>query len=585
MSSLAQSDRSSLAITGWLLTAALIAFRILPGLAQPGMFFDGVTYATISRNLAIGVGDLAHPCLVPGDAGFYDSPPLGFLLESGFFRALGDHYWVEKLYSALTGLTTAALIVAIWRRLVGNRDELRRLSWLPVALWVAVPGWGWMYSNNMLENTLGLFAVLAVYAILRATAMSDGNESTLARSASEGERPVTRIPSLARRASVFAWLFVGAAAIAAAVLSKGPVGLYPLATPLVAYVTLRRQTLVRAVAENVALVALFFGIIWLVYLLPGAGAYYDKYLHGQVLAAMQGRREVVNSILGRFDILWKVAQQVILPLAIAVGLIWTARRRVGEAGAGGESAGSPPRRSVPDIETQPIRSGTEAVPYSGTRALWPVTAFCLLSGLSASVPIVASLKQSGHYAFPSYAFYALGFALWCAPAVIHLMTSAAPEEVTRWHRIFRCASVATLLLLAVASGLLAGRPRRDGDAYRDALALGRVLPKSSIVGISAELATDFPLLTNLARWDFIGGDPAAQSHRFFLAASSITAPVGYVEVPTAMSRYRLFERAAVAETSEHRRGLSPFVESSEQEGTVPLSAGGSRIGIKPSVPR
>ena len=116
-------------------------------------------------------------------------------------------------------------------------------------------------------------------------------------------------------------------------LSKGPVGLYPLVTPLVAYVTLRRQTLVRAVAENVALVALFFGIIWLVCLLPGAAAYYDKYLHGQVLAAMQGRREVVNSILGRFDILWKVAQQVVLPLAIAVGLIWIARiRQVAEAG-------------------------------------------------------------------------------------------------------------------------------------------------------------------------------------------------------------------------------------------------------------
>jgi 4-amino-4-deoxy-L-arabinose transferase-like glycosyltransferase len=547
MSSLPQSDRSPLAVTGWLLTAALIAVRLLPGLAQPGMFFDGVTYATISRNLAIGVGDLAHPSLVPGDAGFYDSPPLGFLLESGFFRALGDHYWVEKLYSALTGLITAVLIVAIWRRLVGDHDGLRRLSWLPVALWTAVPGWGWMYSNNMLENTLGLFAALAVYAVLRALETSNVRETTLARRVSEGEWSVTRIPSLGRRARFFGWLFVSAAAIAAAVLSKGPVGLYPLATPLVAYVTLRRQTLVRAVAESVALVALFFGIIWLVCLLPGAGAYYDKYLHGQVLAAMQGRREVVNSILGRFDILWKVAQQVVLPLAIAAGLIWIARRRRVHGVASEGTSNSQP-------------------PQVGTPTLPPATAFCLLTGLSASVPIVASLKQSGHYAFPSYAFYAIGVALWCAPAVIHLTTSAAPEVVTRWHRILRCASVATLLLLAVASGVLAGRPRRDSDAYRDALALGRVLPKSSVVGISPELATDFPLLTNLARWDFIAGDPAAQSHRFFLAASSIAPPAGYVEVTTAMSRYRLFERAAIAETSENREGRQT-------------------AGIKPSVPR
>ncbi len=289
-------------------------------------------------------------------------------------------------------------------------------------------------------------------------------------------------------------------------------------------------------------------------------------MHGQVLAAMQGRREVVNSILGRFDILWKVAQQVVLPLAIAAGLIWNARRRrVHGVASDGTSSSQPPQVGIPTLP--------------------PATTFCLLTGVSASVPIVASLKQSGHYAFPSYAFYALGLALWCAPAVIHLMTSAAPEAVTRWHRILRYASVATLLLLAFASGLLAGRPRRDGDAYRDALALGRVLPKSSIVGISPELATDFPLLTNLARWNFIGGDPAADAHRFLLTRNNDPPPAGYVEVTTEMSHYRLFERAAIAEPHEHRRGLSPFVESSEQKGTVPLTAGGSRIGIKPSVPR
>ena len=85
MPALPPAARSSPAITGWLFVAALMALRLLPGLAQPGMFFDGVTYATISRNLAGGVGDLAHPVFAPGDRGFYDSPPLGFLLEAGFF--------------------------------------------------------------------------------------------------------------------------------------------------------------------------------------------------------------------------------------------------------------------------------------------------------------------------------------------------------------------------------------------------------------------------------------------------------------------------------------------------------------------
>ena len=73
------------------------------------MFFDGVTHAAIARNMAIGVGDFWHPVFSPADGtGYHEQPPLGFWLESLLFRALGDHFWVEKLYSALTGVLTAA---------------------------------------------------------------------------------------------------------------------------------------------------------------------------------------------------------------------------------------------------------------------------------------------------------------------------------------------------------------------------------------------------------------------------------------------------------------------------------------------
>ncbi len=349
--------------------------------------------------------------------------------------------------------------------------------------------------------------MLAVYAILRATSrrreqltstQSPGELSSLSTHGS------TELAEVHSPLTDFAWLIVAAAAIAAAVLSKGPVGLYPLATPLVAWVTLRRQALVRAIVENIALAALFCGIMGLVYILPGASEYFDRYLHGQVFAAMQGRREVVNSILGRFDILWKVVQQVILPLAIAAGLIWTARRNGWTARA-------------------TMKQGPGSPPEGGTPTLRPAIAFCLLTGISASAPIVASLKQSGHYAFPSYAFYALGLAIWCAPAVIHLLTAASPATLMRRHRGLQYLSVATLFLLFVASCFLVNHPRRDGEAYRDALILGRIVPKASTIGVSRELASDFPLLTNLARWDFIGGDPAAEGHRCLFRANQSAA--------------------------------------------------------------
>ncbi|HEV3417390.1 MAG TPA: glycosyltransferase family 39 protein, partial [Pirellulales bacterium] len=314
MSKPPRQEHSPLVVTGWMLTGALIAFRLLPGIVQPGMFFDGVTHATIARNLAIGVGDPWHPVFSAADgAGYHEQPPLGFVLESFFFRAFGDHFWVEKLYSALTGIVTAVLIAAVWRRLVRESAILRDVAWLPVALWVILPGWGWMYENNLLENTLGMFAVLAVYSI-------------------------SRVGDSGRAAP--AWLAAGAAGIAAAVLSKGPVGLYPLVTPLVAYFTLRRRTLGRAMAENAALVVLVGAALGLVGLLPGAAEYLDKYLHEQLFASLRGQREVVGSALGRFDIVWKMLKELVLPAAIAAGLIWSARR------SGFQLGGSPPPAST-----------------------------------------------------------------------------------------------------------------------------------------------------------------------------------------------------------------------------------------------
>src|SRR5580693_5816231 len=97
--------RSPLVFAGWLITLAAAATLALPSLVRPGMFFDGLIYATVSRNLAVGIGDAWHPVYCASWNGdFREAPPLAFVLESYCFRLFGDHFWVEKLYSALTGL-------------------------------------------------------------------------------------------------------------------------------------------------------------------------------------------------------------------------------------------------------------------------------------------------------------------------------------------------------------------------------------------------------------------------------------------------------------------------------------------------
>ena len=247
----------------------------LPWLLQPGMFFDGVIYATISRNMAVGIGDLWHPAFSATQwAVYHENPPFAFLLESLCFRLLGDHFWVEKLYSLLTGLATGVMIAAIWRRLVDSRSPWRECSWLPVLLWLTLPGWMTVYGNNLLEGTMGLLAILAVYAALRAV---------------EGG------------SAAFAWLPLAAVSVVAALLSKGPVGLFPLATPVLAGLTLRRQRLGKSTAMSAALVGLVCAVLGLVSLQAGALECFTKYLHTQVFAALAGERaERITSSLGQF---------------------------------------------------------------------------------------------------------------------------------------------------------------------------------------------------------------------------------------------------------------------------------------------
>ena len=223
--------KSPLHTTAWMLTATLLLARLLPAALQPGMFFDGVTHATIARNMAIGEGDFWHPVLFGPACDYHEQPTLAFWLESLLFRLFGDHFWVEKLYSAMLAVGTAAIIAVIWRRLLRDRAELANCSWLPVAIWACLPSWAWMYDSNMLENTLGLFALASVYASLRA-ANSQG--------------------------AWLAWTAAAAICLAAAVLSKGPVGVFPVVTPIVIGFTLGRKQFRKMVVLQEGLLLVFF---------------------------------------------------------------------------------------------------------------------------------------------------------------------------------------------------------------------------------------------------------------------------------------------------------------------------------------
>src|SRR5207247_6982650 len=122
-----------------LLTAAGCLAALVPRLAHRGMFLDGVTYASIARNLAQGRGRFWAPhytdTIYPA---FHEHPPLAFWLQSLWFQAFGDHWFVERAYSATAAALIALFIIVTWRAVQAVPDASNQY-WLLVAFRMGVP--------------------------------------------------------------------------------------------------------------------------------------------------------------------------------------------------------------------------------------------------------------------------------------------------------------------------------------------------------------------------------------------------------------------------------------------------------------
>lgn len=403
-----------------LLTIAAFAAAIVPRLAHKGMFVDGVTYAAIARNLAIGRGSFWAPAytatIYPE---FHDHPPFGFWLQSLWFRLLGDHLFVERAYTVTVAVLTALLITVVWRRLTRESSTFK-YEWLPVLLWLVMPVVSWSIVGNLLDTTMCFFTTAAVAAVVYAE---------LASSAA---------------ASGF-WGALSGVCVVAAVLTKGPVGFFPLAAPVIlAPLTSswgRRTTGLAGQWLTVgACAAALFGS-------GTARANLELYLHLQVLAALTGRREMSGSSL---TILKELVQGVALPIAILSGLCLAIARRF-------------------------VRPSRE-------HAVWATS--LLLVALAGTLPILASTKQAGHYLVPALPLYAI------AAAGLLASTVAVAVERTRASAIGGLSALLVVVTLVAAFSPGVGRDRRR-MATLDAI--DGAIPRGATLGICPESNGDWGL--------------------------------------------------------------------------------------------
>lgn len=366
------------------LSTAAIAAVMLPRLAGTGMFVDGITYATLARNLAAAPRlDLWHLHYTQTlHAAFYEHPPAGIWLQAATFWAFGDVPWAERLHASLLTLAFFASIAALWR---AARPEPAVGAWLPVTLCLAFPLTSWVFSNGMLEGPMTVACVLAAAACL-------GGWASKSRKAALG------------------WGALAGLATAAAVLIKGPFALFLLVLPALAP-SIRPATAPRQSEwTTVGMAAVLLGVAGGLFVTPAAHAYLARYGEQQIWSSLRGHREVAAS---RFTALSRLFGELAVATVLSLGMQAVARRLS--------------RRVLPPAPSAPARG-------------WA------LLGLSASLPVLLSPKQSGWYIFQSLPFFALGLACWVGPAAVWVQQRAA-RQISRLQAL-ACATLLCSLGLA-----------------------------------------------------------------------------------------------------------------------------------------
>jgi hypothetical protein len=428
-----------------LIVLALLITIFLPSLVHQGMFLDGITYSAISKNLASGIGSCFAPhytkILFPS---FYEHPPLVFIIQSYFFLVLGDGFYTEKLFSLVVILFTVYGIVLCWRLLSEGEAE-RNNYWIPILFWLIIPIVAWSYKNNLLENVTGLFSLFAVYFLLSALIYS---------------RNLLLFP-----ASLFIFF---------AFLSKGFVGLFPIAVPFVygALYGSRKKAIFNSLVIIVCLFCFFVGM----YLLfPELIINLKFYLNQQLLPALQNKREITTSY--RFKLIFDLLLDLSIPIILLIGFWY-----------------------------YEWKNHVKIIEFKNKKFL-----LFIFIALTASIPLIISLKQRKFYLIPSIPFYALSFGFLLHQAIL-VQLNKLPEIS---FKIIKYLSYGLIGFIFVYSIFSFGNYSRDKEILKDIQQLSKHIPEGSILSTSQDLCNDWALIAYLSRFGYLSLD-CSNEHKFLL---------------------------------------------------------------------
>jgi 4-amino-4-deoxy-L-arabinose transferase-like glycosyltransferase len=411
----------------WLLTLAFVTLCYIPRISEKGMFIDGLVYTTLAHNLSEGVGTFWQPILKNSEFlfqqnnVFYDHPPLVFGIESIFYKLFGDQ--TEWIYNTFILLLLLFVLVLLFRLFEPEKNLGILLGFLPIFFLFTIPELIQKISYNLLDTTLAVFTSFAVYFLLRAV-----------------HRPT----------HFLIYSSLGGILTVLAFLTKGPVGLFPLATPFLYFLFYSGyQQWRKPLMATIVITLILIAAASILYAYHPSREFFDHYLNQQVLASMKGEREKANTIYNHLSIFKKIGIQL-SPILILTALIWFVRRKT---------------VNTPNTLKKPAL-------------------LFLVIALSASLPIALSAKHHSFYLFPSFIFFVLAFSSF-------LSTLFPTSYLTRIRKINGLISALATVMIVVVTLYSFSRKERYYASHHQLLmemkSFAPLIPEGSTIGVPEDI--------------------------------------------------------------------------------------------------
>ncbi len=412
----------------YLFFIALAAILLCIPLFTEGMFMDGLIYASVSKNLANGEAGFWIPKLSETlYPAFHEHPPLFFGIQSLFFLLLGESIYSERIFC----LFFFILFIIVLKKL-------------------------WTSTKELGEENKNSYSFLPLLAIILLPLISWGFSNNILEIlllffCSLAVLFINKAYSSQNRR--YFWVFLSALCIISGFFVKGPVALFPLAAVFFHYIVFRKPKITRCLVDSFFLIAtslvLFLGIYFFI---PNADISINKYIERQIIGSLQN----IQTVSSRFYLLGRLLLELTPYIIISILLI---------------------------------------IHYYKRKIAWNAQAktalYYSLIGLSASVPMLISMKQSEFYLLPSLPFFVLAFCHIAFPAVKHFISNWNIKSIS--FRIVRISSIVLFAFSIIITVYFSTKTIRDKEKIADMHQIVNQMGNKKKLYISNDLYSDWSL--------------------------------------------------------------------------------------------